>query len=311
MKSASNTTTGIGYAIAAFLSWGILPLYWKALKNVGALQILAHRFVWSFIFVAFLLTYFSQWKNLKTIFSQPKKLTAVLMGSILVCANWGIYIWAVNNDHMVDASLGYYINPLLSVALGMLILRERLNIRQWVALGIASAGVLFLTFEYGKIPWIALALATTFGLYGLVKKMAGIEAIVGLTLETAFLLPLAAGYLLWMEHLGSGTFGHATWLVNLLLMGAGVVTALPLLWFARATQTVPLSIVGFTQYLTPTMTLLLGLFLYHEPFTVVQLLGFGFIWFALALFSWSQWKSMQDYHEKVLRDSKPVNLGIH
>jgi chloramphenicol-sensitive protein RarD len=298
MKSAVNTTTGIGYAIAAFLSWGILPLYWKALKHVGALQILAHRFIWSFILVALLLTCLGQWKSLKIVLTQPKKLAAVMIGSILVCANWGIYIWAVNTNHMVDASLGYYINPLLSVALGMLILRERLNICQWAALGIAIAGVLFLTFEYGKIPWIALALAMTFGFYGLVKKMAGIEAIVGLALETAFLIPLAVGYLLWMEHLGSGVFGHGTWPVNLLLMGAGVVTALPLLWFSRATQTVPLSIVGFTQYLTPTMTLILGLFLYHEPFTMIQLLGFGFIWVALVIFSWSQWQLMQDGYSK-------------
>ena len=179
-----NQMTGIWYAIAAFSLWGILPIYWKTLKHVAALQILAHRFVWSFVFVAILITCFSQWGDLKKVVLQRNKLLAATACSVLVCVNWGIYIWAVNAGHIVDSSLGYYINPLFSVCLGMLVLRERLSFWQLTALVIAAVGVLVISFQYGKIPWIALSLAVSFGLYGLVKKMANIESVIGLTLET-------------------------------------------------------------------------------------------------------------------------------
>ena len=235
---------------------------------------------------------------MKTVVAKRNKLLATLACSVLVCANWGIYIWAVNAGHIVDASLGYYINPLFSVCLGMFILRERLNFWQLIALIIAAAGVFIIAFHYGKIPWIALSLAVSFGLYGLVKKIANIESIIGLTLETLILTPVALGYLLWLQYRGMGAFGNSPLWVTLLLAGAGIVTAIPLLWFARATQRVPLSVVGFTQYLTPTMMLLLGLFIYHEAFTLVQLIGFGSIWFALALFSCSNLKLLKDHQPR-------------
>ncbi len=289
----NSRNTGIWYAIGAFLLWGILPLYWKALISIPAFQILGHRIIWSFVFVVILISYYRRWNELKTVLGQPKKIRAVIACAVLVSVNWGIYIWAVNDGHIIDSSLGYYINPLFSVCLGMLVLRERLNFWQWISLFLAAAGVLIITFQYRSIPWIALSLAVSFGLYGLVKKMANIESIISLTLETAILAPFAFAYLLWLEQTGNGALGHSPVWVNLLLIGAGIVTAIPLLWFARATQRVPLTIVGFVQYLTPTMILFLGLFIYHESFTVIHFIGFAFIWCALALFSLSQTKLLQ------------------
>lgn len=286
---------GIGYAMAAFLLWGISPIYWKALKNVPPAEILAHRIIWSFIFVGILTIGKRRFNDLKAVIVKRNKLAAVFACAVLISINWGVFIWAVNTDHIVESSLGYYINPLLSIGIGMLVLRERLNFWQWMALVTAAAGVLILTFQYGKIPWIALTLAVSFGLYGLVKKVANIESVIGLTLETLVLAPFALGYLLWLQQNGSGAFGSSPLWVDLLLTGAGIITALPLLWFARAAQAAPLSVVGFIQYLTPTMMLLLGLFVYHEIFTPVHLISFGFIWCALVLFSFSQTKFMQAF----------------
>jgi chloramphenicol-sensitive protein RarD len=303
---------GTGYAVAAFLLWGVLPLYWKALKIVPALEILTHRIVWSFIFMVILIAGKRRWTDLKAMLTERRQIPAVLACAVLISINWGTYIWAVNAGHMVESSLGYYINPLLSIGLGMLVLREKLNFWQGVALGIAASGVLILTFQYGRIPWIALTLAVSFGLYGLVKKVANIESVIGLTLETSILAPCAFGYLLWLQQKGSGAFGNSPFWVTLLLAGAGIITALPLLWFARAAQTIPLSVVGFIQYLTPTMMLLFGLFLYHEIFTITHLISFGFIWCALVLFSCSQAKFMQAFQPQRFRERRggadlPVN----
>ncbi len=287
--------SGVWYAIIAFLTWGVFPLYWKPLKVVPAIEILAHRVFWSFVFMVILTFYYNQWNELKAVLIKPRKRLAVILSSLLVSLNWGLYIWAVNAGHIVDASLGYYINPLLSVCLGMLVLKERLNFWQWISLLMAAGGVLIFGVQYGKIPWIALSLALSFGSYGLVKKMANIESIIGLTLETAVMTPLAAGYLLWLQFHGFGAFGNSPLWITLMLAGAGIVTAVPLIWFTRATQRVPLSVVGFIQYLTPTMILFLGVFLYHETFSPVHLIGFGTIWAALLLFSCSHFKFMQRY----------------
>lgn len=295
--------TGIWYAVGAFLSWGILPLYWKALKSVPAWEILAHRIVWSFIFMGILITYHRRWNDLKAVISIRNKLPAVLACSVLISANWGIYIWAVNASHIVDASLGYFINPLLSICLGMLVLRERSNFWQWVALATATTGVLIITVQFGKIPWIALSLAFTFGLYGLVKKMANIGSMIGITMETMIVMPFAFGYLLWLQQKGSGAFGNAPVWITLLLAGTGIITVVPLLWFARAALRVPLSVVGFTQYLNPTMILFFGLFLYHEKFTTVHLISFIFIWCALAFFSCSRTKFLQRWQPRRFREN--------
>jgi chloramphenicol-sensitive protein RarD len=306
-----SQTAGIGYAVGAFLLWGVLPLYWKTLRSVPAPEILAHRIVWSFLFMTILITRQRRWTDLKTVVAKRDKLAAVGACAVLVSINWGVYIWAVNAGHILDSSLGYYINPLLSIGLGMLVLRERLNFWQWLALIIAAAGVVVVTIQYGKVPWIALTLAVSFGLYGLVKKMANIGSEVGLTLETTILVPFALGYILWLAQKGDGAFGHSPFWVTLMLAGAGVITAIPLLWFARAAQKVPLSVVGFIQYLTPTMMLLFGLLLYHEEFNVTHLVSFGFIWCALILFSCSQTKFMQTFQPQRFRHQRNIQNVVN
>ncbi len=300
MGKRDSKTRGAVYAAAAFLMWGFLPLYWKILKAVPAFEILMHRIFWSFVFMLLIFFYRGRWAGLKAVLKKRRKVAAIIAAAVLVSLNWGIYIWAVNADHVVDASLGYYINPLLSVVLGMVVLKERLNFWQVVSLMLAFFGVLIITFQYGRIPWIALSLAVTFGLYGLVKKMAGIESTLGLTLETFILMPFALGYLTYLHLQGQGSFGISP-KITLTLAFAGAATAVPLLWFAQAAQMIPLSAVGFIQYLTPTIMLILGVVLYGEPFTGLHLLGFACIWSALALFSLSQIKRFKGYEPKWLK----------
>lgn len=278
---------GVFYGILAFSAWGILPLYWKMLINVPAGEILAHRIVWSFVFVSLLLTVFRKWVTVKTALVSARIRLAVILCAILIAANWGIYIWAVNSSHIVDSSMGYYINPLLSVFLGMVFLRERLNFWQKVSLGLATLGVTIIAWHYGGIPWVSLSLAVTFGLYGLFKKLANLESLISLTLETAVLVPLALGFLIWKHSDGTGAFGAASLGVTLLLAGAGIVTAIPLFWFGQATRRVSLGTVGFTQYFSPTISLILGVFVYKESFTPFHFISFGLIWAALILYSLS------------------------
>lgn len=277
-------------AAAAFLLWGVLPLYWKLLQSVSSLEILANRIIWSFVFSTGLLFLRGQGARLKGILAERKKVLAAAVAALLVSFNWGVYIWAVNAGHVVDVSLGYYINPLLSVCLGMLILQERLGRWQTVSVFLALAGVAIITVEYGAVPWVALSLAISFGLYGLIKKMANIDSVVGLALETLFLAPVALAYLGFVHARGGLSFGGASFMQCLLLIGAGPATALPLIWFGRATQRIPLSTVGFVQYVTPTIMLLIGVLIYKEPFSTIHLAGFALIWCALVIFSWSQVK---------------------
>ncbi len=288
--SENEKMTGIAYAVAAFLLWGILPLYWKVLISVGGIEILMHRILWSFVFAGLITWYGGHWKGVKAVLSEPRKRIAVFVAAILIGLNWGIYIFAVISNHVVDTSLGYYINPLLSVFLGMLVLKERLSVYQLISLGLALLGVLVIAFQYGKIPWVSLSLAFSFALYGLIKKTAKIDSATALMLETAVLLPLALVYLGYLEFQGTSSFGHSSALITIFLVGAGIVTATPLLWFSQATQKIPLSTVGFIQYLTPTMMLIIGVVVNNEVFTGGHLLGFAFIWLALAIFSLSQFQ---------------------
>ena len=304
-ESRKADPIGVAYAVTAFLLWGILPLYWKALGSVGALEILMHRILWSFVFTALIVSYRRQWKGVKKILTERKRRTAVVFGSIFVGLNWGIYIWAVNSNHVVDTSLGYYINPLLSVFLGMLVLKERLSFWQLVSLALAFAGVLVITLQYGRVPWVSLLLAVSFALYGLIKKTAQIESATALALETALLLPVSLGYLGYLEYQNTASFGHSSPFVTIFLAGAGIVTTLPLLWFAQGTQRIPLSMVGFIQYLTPTMMLIIGVVLYGEPFTRMHLLGFACIWLALVVFSLSQLRRMDRYRPKRFQKELP------
>jgi chloramphenicol-sensitive protein RarD len=276
---------GLFYAIAAYGMWGLLPLYWKALQSVPSTQIVAHRMVWSLVFVAALLVFRRQWAWLPAVLKQPRTLLLVLLAGCIVAVNWLTYVWAVNAGYVVETSLGYFINPLLSVFLGVIFLRERLRGGQWLAIGLALLGVLYLTVAYGNFPWIALTLALTFGLYGLLKKTTALAALEGLSLETALLFGPALAYLLLQEGQGQGAFGHAGVGTSLLLALTGVATGLPLLLFGAAARRIPLSTVGILQYIAPTVQFLLGVFLYREPFTASRLIGFILIWTALLIYS--------------------------
>jgi chloramphenicol-sensitive protein RarD len=276
---------GMLYAALAFLAWGLFPLYFKALRSIPAQEILAHRMVWSLAFLAAVLLWRRQWTWLAAVARQPRVLAGFAASALLLSTNWGIYIWSVNHDRVVDASLGYFINPLVNVVLGYLLLKERMRPVQWTAVALATAGVAWLTWEAGHPPWISLALGLTFGFYGLLRKTAALGALEGLSLETILLFPFAAGYLLWLSQAGQNGFAAAAPLPQALLALSGPVTAIPLLAFAAAARRLPLSLLGLMQYVVPTMQLLLGVWLYHEPFGTGRLIGFALIWGGLALYS--------------------------
>lgn len=275
---------GIWYAIAAYGVWGLLPVYWKALQHAPALQVVSHRIVWSCVMLCGVILLSRQWREFRLAVWQPRVLGIYLVAALLIGVNWLVYIWAVNAGFIVETSLGYFINPLVSVALGVIFLRERLRSWQWLPVGLAAVGVLYLTFVYGALPWIALTLAFSFGCYGLIKKIAPLGPLYGLTLETAMLLPLALGYLLTVEWAGQGTFLHTGALSDGLMVGAGVVTSVPLLLFGSAAQRIPLSLVGLLQYIAPTLQFLIGVFVYAEPFDLARLVGFSIVWVALLIF---------------------------
>lgn len=275
---------GIGYAVGAYVLWGLLPVYWKWLHGVPALQLLGHRIVWSFAMLFATILLLRRWKSFqKKAFTGPV-FRATLPAAVLIAINWLTYIWAVNSGFMIETSLGYFINPVFSVILGVLFFGERLRPGQWLPIGLAAGGVLFVAFAYGSVPWIALTLAVSFGLYGLVKKKAPLGSVHGLTLETGILLLPALLWLLYAEKTGAGAFLHSSPVSSLLLVGAGWVTTVPLLLFASAARRIPLSLVGILQYISPTLQFLLGVVVYHEPFTRAKLAGFCIVWMALVLF---------------------------
>jgi chloramphenicol-sensitive protein RarD len=280
-----NNNKGILSGIGAYLIWGFLPVYLKSIHYVPALEIVFHRVVWSFLFVAIIMFVRKEWKTLRAAAAQPKTLLVYLIAAVLLGLNWLLYVWGVNTEQVVETSLGYFINPLLSVALGVIILREKLRPWQWLPVGLALVGVIYLTIEYGALPWLALALALTFGLYGLVKKISPLGSLYGLTVETAILFLPSLGYLVFAGFQGSGSFGQIGWAGSLLLAFAGVVTAVPLLLFASAAKSIPLTLVGILQYIAPTCQFLLGVLLFREPFTSVQMVGFSIIWLALIIFT--------------------------
>lgn len=276
---------GFLYALGAYTIWGIFPVYWKALHQVPAVELIGHRIFWSFLTLLGVLAFSGQvsvfWYHL----TQARTRRFYLIAALLIGLNWLVYVWGVNTNHIVETSLGYFINPLLSVLLGVVILREHLRPFQWLPIGLAAAGVLYLTVMYGRIPWIALTLACTFALYGLVKKLAPLNSLHGLSLETALLFPLAVLYLLRQEISGHAAFLHSDTTTTLLLLGAGLVTTVPLLMFASAAQRIPLSAIGLMQYIAPTLQFLIGVLVYHEPFNRIHLIGFSLVWLALALFA--------------------------
>jgi chloramphenicol-sensitive protein RarD len=271
-------------AALSYIIWGLLPIYWKTYTEVGAWEILSHRIIWSVVFVLLLVTVTKKWSLLRTSLPDWKSKLAITFSSLLISANWVLYIWAVNNNHMVEASLGYYINPLVNVFLGVFFLGERLTKLQWGSISLAVIGVLIMTISYGQFPWVSISLALSFGLYALSKKKVKIDTIAGLSLETLIVLPFALLYLLGFEHGGTAFAILPSWKIAVLLL-AGVATALPLLLFAEGAKRLPLSVMGFFQYISPTLTLILGLVLYHESFTTMDLISFAFIWSALLLYT--------------------------
>ena len=276
--------TGILYGLATYVLWGFLPIYWKFLHPVPALQVIGHRISWSFILLIVIIFVTRQWNDFRSVALKRKVIGIYAAASVLLTINWLVYVWGVNAGFIVETSLGYFINPLLSVLLGVLFLRERLRPMQWVPVGIAAIGVIYLTAVYGRLPWIALSLAFSFGFYGLVKKLAPLGSLYGLTLETGIVFPIALIYLLLVELNGTGAFLHDSASISLLLMGAGAVTTIPLLMFASAAREIPLSMIGLLQYVAPTLQFLIGVFLYKEPFDQSHLIGFGIVWVALVIF---------------------------
>lgn len=282
---------GLVNAIIAYIMWGILPLYWKLFDAVPAGEILSHRVVWSFVFMGILVAVQRRWGDLKRIAANRSVLLSLTASGLLIAANWLIFIWAVNNGHVVETSLGYYLNPLLNVLLAVVFLREKPNRGQWLAIAIAGAAVLIIAIDYGRFPWIAISLAVSFGLYGLAKKKIVQDASVGLLSETAVVLPIALGYWIYLAAVGKTTAWTlpAPMFIELLL--SGVVTALPLLFFARAAARMSLSTLGFVQYIGPTIMIILSVFVFKESVSPVLLVGFALIWTALIVYASSSIRS--------------------
>lgn len=275
---------GILNGLGAYALWGFFPIYWKFLQNVPALQVIGHRIGWSFLFLLLILLVTRQWNSFRASALTPKILAIYSVAAVLLSVNWLVYVWGVNAGFIVETSLGYFINPLISVLLGVIFLRERLRAVQWVPITLAAAGVIYLTVTYGRLPWIALSLAFSFGIYGLVKKLAPLGSLYGLTLETALVFPIALIYLAVVNFMGTGAFLHEGPATDLLLIGTGIVTSIPLLMFASAARQIPLTMIGILQYIAPTIQFLIGVFLYHEPFDRSRMIGFSLVWIALIIF---------------------------
>ena len=278
-----RNTQGILYAVLAYLSWGILPLFWKQLDTIPAVEILAHRILWTSV-LSLILCLFIRRDQLRKYFSDPKAVVKLTVTGLLVSINWGVYIYAVNSGQIVEASLGYFINPLLSILLGMIFLGEKMNKIQLVAFLFAIAGVAYLTVNYGHFPWIAIILALTFGIYGLLKKKMNYDSITALTVETTLVAPIALGYLIFGVSDGAVSFTTQPFPLPVLLVLGGVVTALPLYWFGIAAVRISLYSIGFFQYIAPSIKLFIGIYLFHETFTAIHAVSFSLIWAGLALY---------------------------
>lgn len=276
---------GILYATASYTVWGLFPMYFKALQSIPAIEILLHRMLWALVFLCMVLAWRKQWSWLPAVWRQPKLLAGFVASASLLSINWFIYIWAINNERVIDASLGYFITPLVSVLLGYVLLHERLRSAQWLAVALAGCGVLWLTWQAGHPPWIGLSLALTFGTYGLLRKTAALGPLEGLSLETLLLFPFALSYLAWLTIQGQSAFPDSPASSQWLLLAAGPITAIPLLLFAAGARRIPMATLGLLQYIAPSLQLLLGVWLYHESFSPERLIGFGAIWAALLLYS--------------------------
>lgn len=295
---------GTLFGIAAYSLWGMFPLYWKLLSKVPSLQILAHRVVWAFIITALLSLALGKKKDFTQLLRQPKRMMATIATGFLVTANWGIYIWAVNTGRIIETSLGYYLNPLISIALGVFVLNEKIDKGIIAASVMAGVGIAILTMSYGRLPWVALSLGLTFALYGLIKKMVGLDALSGLAMETAPVFPLALAYLIMEQVAGRGSFMQVGVLETVLLALAGAVTAIPLFFYAEGVKRIPLSRMGFLQYISPTGQLLIGVLVFKETLDVPRTIAFAFILFALAVYALTRGKRRQEIWQRDTEEDK-------
>ena len=289
---------GLLFGISAYIIWGLLPLYWKLVEEAGAYEILAHRGIWSLLICISLLALRKQLKSAYVMVRSSRTLSLLFLASGLLTINWGVYIWSVTVNRVVEAALGYYITPLINVTFGVLLLREKLRPAQWIAVALAAAGVVILTFGYGSLPWIALVLAISWGSYSLIKKSLNLGALETLSLETLFAFLPNLVFLFIIQGNGSAEFG-STWTISLLLFGAGAATVIPLLLFNGSTTRLPLSTVGLLQYITPTIMFFIGIFINNEDISMTKVIGFAFIWLALAVLS-----------RDLYRSSRPLDDGI-
>ncbi|MBC7876341.1 MAG: EamA family transporter RarD [Anaerolineales bacterium] len=274
---------GILYGIGAYVTWGFFPIYWKLLHHVPVLQLIGHRIIWSFLLLLVIIFFSKQWSEFqKTV--TTRVLRVYTIAAVLIGINWLVYVWAVNSGFIVETSLGYFINPLLSVLMGVIFFKERLRLVQWIPVGLATLGVAYLTFVYGRLPYISLCLAFSFALYGLAKKLSPFGSLYGLTIETGILFIPALVYLVFTQINQTAAFLNTGVASDFLMIGAGLFTTIPLLMFATAARSIPLWVVGLLQYIAPTIQFLLGVFVYKEPFSHNQLIGFGIVWVALAIF---------------------------
>ncbi|MEK5231674.1 EamA family transporter RarD [Lysinibacillus sp. FSL K6-0232] len=298
----SNGKKGVLAAFLAYMIWGVFPLYWKLLEHVPSMEILLSRVIWSFVFTVLAVSIFRMRKellaDLKYLWSHQKHFWQLAGASFVISMNWYLYIWAVTHDHVIETSLGYYINPLLSVIFGVIFFKESLSHVQWIATAIAFIGVLILTINYGSMPWVALLIAVSFAIYGVLKKKITLDATRGLAIETLLILPFALGYYAYLFTTQQASFLHIDVKTDMLMIVSGIVTAVPLVLFAKGAQNIPLYLLGFIQYMTPTIVLILGVMLYKEPFSQVELLAFSIIWVALLLFSGSKIIETRKAHHK-------------
>jgi chloramphenicol-sensitive protein RarD len=281
LKARSEYSLGLLFGVSAYVFWGLFPLYWPLLKPASPLEIVSHRAVWTLVFCIIVLALLRQLKSTLAIMKHPKKMAGLFATTVLISINWLTYIWATNNGHVVEAALGYYINPLIIIAFGVLLLREKMRRMQWVAVGIAAIGVTILTIDYGRLPWVAISLALSWGTYGLLKKKLDLGALEGLTIETLISLLPYGFYLFYLGNQGTGQFGNGL-LLTILLISAGAMTAIPLLLFNGSTTRLPYSTIGLLQYITPTIQFSIGVWINHEEMPPARWIGFIVIWLALA-----------------------------
>lgn len=291
MSRGSEETKGIIYGLAAYVGWGFAPLYWPLLQPSTPYEVLSHRIIWCLAFLALLNSAMNTWEPVRVAWADVHKRKLLMLASLLITMNWGLYIWSVNNEHVVDASLGYFITPFISVALGTMVLHEKLRPSQKLAIAIAFVSVLILTWDGQELPWIGLILAASFGAYGFVKKKADVEAIASLTIETAVALPFGLAYLLYLEATGQAAFLHTSFGHTLTVLSAGIITAVPLLGFGAAAVRIPLVTLGFLQYFSPFIQFSVGVWIIGESMTQLRWIGFVFLWIGLVVYSYDMWKT--------------------